>query len=77
MKNNKRDPRVKFVQLAESRVNSAIRTIRLIGNLSNQSSYTYSDKDVEKIFRSLEEELKIARLRFKSGTKKEGSSFKL
>ena len=56
-----------FVRLAEKRVNNAIKTLRLIGNLSNRSNYSYSDADVEKIFRSLERELKNARARFERG----------
>jgi hypothetical protein len=56
-----------FVRLAEKRVNNAIKTLRLIGNLSNKSNYSYTDEDVNKIFRSLERELKNARLRFESG----------
>jgi len=56
-----------FVRLAEKRVNNTIKTLRLIGNLSNRSNYSYTDEDVSKIFRSLERELKNARVRFKNG----------
>lgn len=69
--------RDKFVRLAESRVNSLIKTIRLLGNLSNRSNYSYADKDVEKIFRSIEKELKDARSRFRTGGKSDDSIFKL
>lgn len=66
-----------FVRLAESRVNNAIKTLRLIGNLSNRSNYSYSDTDVEKIFRTLERELKNARSRFESGKRAEVPAFTL
>ncbi len=56
--------REKFVRLANKRVNSAIKTIRLIGNLSNKSNYSYSTEDVEKIFRALQEELRSAKSKF-------------
>lgn len=69
--------REKFVRLAEARVNSLIKTIRLVGNLSNRSNYSYSDKDVDKIFRSIEQELKDAKARFRSGGKSDDSVFKL
>lgn len=69
--------RERFVDLAEKRVNSAIRTIRLIGNLSNKSNYSYTSKDVDKIFRALDKELKLAKSRFEAGAGKEKSLFKL
>ncbi len=64
-----RDKRAKFVELAESRVNRAIKDLRLIGNLSNRSAYEFSDDDVKKMFRALQKELDGARSRFS----KEGS----
>ncbi len=69
--------RDKFVRLAESRVNNLIKTIRLLGNLSNRSNYSYSDKDVDMIFRSIEKELKEAKARFRTGGKSDDSVFKL
>ena len=59
-----RDKRKKFVELAEARVNRAIRNIRLIGNLSNRGSYKYSEKDAREIFKALQKELDAAKSRF-------------
>ena len=59
-----RDKRKKFVELAEARVNRAVRDIRLIGNLSNRGSYEYSEKDVREIFKALQKELDAAKSRF-------------
>jgi hypothetical protein len=56
--------REKFVRLANNRVTKAINSIRIIGNLSNRSNYSYTDGDVEKIFRALNNELKACRQRF-------------
>ena len=50
-------PRDKFIRLATKRVNNAIKTIQLLGNLSNTSNYSYTHKDVEKIFKALDEEI--------------------
>ncbi|MCG7984685.1 MAG: hypothetical protein JAY90_18285 [Candidatus Thiodiazotropha lotti] len=69
--------RDKFVRLAESRVNNLIKTIRLLGNLSNKSNYSYTDKDVDKIFRSVEKELKDARAQFRTGGTSDDSVFTL
>ena len=56
--------RERFVHLAEARTRKAIKLIRLIGNLSNQSNYSYSGEDIDKIFRTLRKELKAAQDRF-------------
>lgn len=69
-----RDKRKKFIELAEARVNRAIKDIRLIGNLANKSAYNYSDEDTKKMFRALQKELDNARSRFggNGNTKEEG-----
>jgi hypothetical protein len=59
-----RDRRAKFVELANNRVNRALRDLRLIGNLSNRSAYEYTDEDVRKIVRALQKELDTVRNRF-------------
>ena len=45
--------REKFVRLAESRVNNALKQIQLISNLSNSYAYDYNKEDVELIIKSL------------------------
>ncbi len=72
-----RDKRAKFVELAESRVNRAMKDIRLIGNLSNRSAYAYNDDDVRKIFRSLQKELDVAKSRFGGETDVREEGFRL
>ena len=59
-----RDKRAKFVELANNRVNRALKDIRLIGNLSNRSAYEYTEEDVRKIVRALQREIETARSRF-------------
>jgi hypothetical protein len=54
----------KFVRLATNRVNAAIKTLQLIGNLSNRGTYHYTDKEVSKIFKTLQKELDTAKARF-------------
>lgn len=62
--------REKFVQLANSRVNKAIKAIQLIGNLSNRSNYDYTEEDVNKIFRALSDEMASCKRRFELASKK-------
>ena len=57
--------RAKFVELAEKRVQKTIKSMRLIGNLSNKTNYSYEDADLKKIFTTLKKELEIEVLKNK------------
>ena len=59
------EKKIKFRELAEKRVNNAMKNIQLIGNLSNTRAYEYDDEEVKKIFKSLKEEISIAESKFK------------
>jgi hypothetical protein len=72
-----RDKRGKFIELAEARVNRAIRDIRLIGNLANRGAYEYGEDDVKKVFRALQKELDSARARFTGDTGGRDNEFRL
>ena len=72
--NSNRD---KFVTLAEKRVTRAIKDLRLIGNLSNRSNYSYTDEDARKILRALARELKSLKQRFDARGETEEIIFKL
>ena len=74
MKEGKED---KFKRLAESRVNKIIKLTRLLGNLSNRRNYKYDEKEIEKIFSALQQEIRIAKQRFKSESDIEDKPFKL
>ena len=51
--------------------------LRLIGNLSNQSAYEYTENDIRKIFRALQREVEAARSRFGETSRRSDSDFKL
>ena len=72
-----RDRRKKFIQLAEARVNRAIKDVRLIGNLANRSAYQYSDDDTKRIFRAIQKEIDAARSRFNGDAGGKDSEFRL
>ena len=61
-----------FKRLAENRTNKIIDMLHLLGNLSNTSNYSYSEKQVETIFSAIEQELEVQKNRFvtKQETKK-------
>lgn len=77
MVDNLESDREKFVRLATSRVNKALESIRIVGNLSNRSNYSYTEADIERIFRALQSELKVCRQRFSTEALDEKLSFKL
>ena len=69
--------RKKFVDLAEKRVKRALKDLKLIGNLSNKSNYTYSDEDAKKIYKVLQNALNEVKARFESKGEEGGIEFKL
>ena len=73
----KADRRKKFVDLAEKRVSKALRDLKLIGNLSNRSNYSYTQEDSQKIVKALRRGVDECRARFEQGGKDEDEVFKL
>lgn len=69
--------RERFVILAEKRVSRTIKDLRLIGNLSNRSNYSYTERDIEAIIRTLQRELNRTKERFYANTKEAEQTFKL
>ena len=59
-----------FVRLAEARTNKALKSIELIGNLSNRSSYEYSQTQVDAIFSALQSAVSTQKSKFKNSSKK-------
>lgn len=64
----------KFKELAEKRVKMTTDCLRKIKNLSNKTNYHYTDKDVEKIFSHLEQELINTKNSFSQAAKEDGFS---
>ena len=48
----------KFKRIAEARTLRILNDLRLLGNCANMSVYSYTHQDVNKIFSTLEKELK-------------------
>ena len=69
--------RDKFVKLAEARTNNALKQIKLIGNLSNRGNYSFTEKDVDKIYNTLQKEIKTMKDRFSNSSNSSKNSFKL
>ena len=69
--------REKFVILADKRVSRALKDIKLIGNLSNRTNYTYSEKDVKKITLALRKAIEEMKTRFDDNGDSSAEGFKL
>jgi len=69
--------RHKFVELAQKRVNRALKDIKLIGNLSNRSNYSYTDDDAKKIYKALQSAVNDLKARFDRKGDETEVSFKL
>lgn len=54
----------RFKRVAERRTDMILKIIRILGNCSNKSSYQYSDEEVTRIFRAIEEQLRLTKARF-------------
>jgi hypothetical protein len=52
-----RDKAEKFVELANKRVNRALKDMQLIENLANRQNYEYTEDQAKKIIRALQQEV--------------------
>ena len=69
--------REKFVRIAEARTNKILNMIQLLGNCSNTSMYEYTQKDVNKIFNAIQNELDAAKKKYEKQDSQKGTKFTL
>lgn len=69
--------RGKFVELAEKRVNRAIKDLQLIGNLANRHNYQYTQRDADSIIGALEAELRTLKAKFRDQPENRRGEFRL
>ena len=62
--NRNESKKEKFIILAEARTNKILNMMRLLGNCSNKNNYEYTEQDIQKIFNTLERELKNTKAKF-------------
>jgi hypothetical protein len=60
------EKREAFRRLAEKRTNAVLEKIRVLSNCANPYAYAYTQEDVNKIFKAIEQELKLARAKFQA-----------
>jgi hypothetical protein len=54
-----------FRRLATQRTNAVLERLRILGRCANRQSYEYDSEDVNKIFRTIEIELRDVKAKFK------------
>jgi len=67
--NNKEARKQRFKRVATRRTNEILNRIRILGNCSNKSAYSYSEEDIKKIFSAIEGELRSTKVKFVSRKK--------
>ncbi|MBX3648306.1 MAG: hypothetical protein KF766_11630 [Rhodocyclaceae bacterium] len=72
-----RDKTAKFVELANKRVNKALKDIRLISNLANRQNYEYTEDQARKIVKALQQEVDILKQNFMTTAESNTNVFKL
>lgn len=61
----------RFKRLAKQRGEKTLKDIQLLGNLSNRNNYEFFDLEVNRLFGTIEDELRATKARFKSNKKRE------
>ena len=74
---NMKNREKKFIELAEKRMTHLIKQIKLVGNLANKSNYIYTDKQANKIIKTLNDELNDVKQKFRNGKNNKQTKFKL
>jgi hypothetical protein len=64
--NKKEDRTTRFKRVAQRRTENILNSFRILGNCSNKSTYQYNEEDIAKIFRAIEEQLRITKMKFRS-----------
>ena len=75
--NRNESKKEKFIRLAEARTNKILNMMRLLGNCSNKNNYEYTEQDIQKIFNTLERELKNTKAKFNTREENKDDKFTL
>jgi len=68
--NDNETPEERFKRIATVRTNTVLDRIRILGNLSNRQMYSYSEEDINKIFSTINKQLREVRAKFNSQKQK-------
>jgi hypothetical protein len=63
------EKQTRFKRLASHRTNEVLDKLRILGNCADRRSYAYTDEEIDKIFRAIDEQAKIVKAKFKKPKK--------
>lgn len=63
--------RERFKRLATYRTNEVLRKLRILGHCANRSAYSYTEKEISKIFSEIERKIKEVKSKFHFPKEKE------
>ena len=69
--------KIRFITLANKRVNKALKQISLVNNLSNKNNYEYTKDEVKQIIEALENEIKKCKDSFENQLKEKKEKFSI
>jgi hypothetical protein len=67
----------KFIAIGNRRVKNILKNLNGIKNLSNKSTYTYTDSQVDRIFNAIDEKIKDVKNSFAAKSEKKTEDFSL
>ena len=67
--NKDETPNEKFKRLSARRATNVLRSLKILGNLSNTSNYNYSVEEVEKMFKAIQSQLDNTHRKFEIGAR--------
>jgi len=56
--------RERFKRLATYRTNEVLKKLKVLSNCANRSAYTYTEKEINKIFSEIDRKVKEVRAKF-------------
>lgn len=56
--------RERFKRLGTQRTNSVLQRLKVLGNCSNRSAYTYTEEEINKIFSEIERRVRETKAKF-------------
>lgn len=66
---SEKEKAARFKRLASHRTNEVLDRLRILGNCADRRSYAYTEEEIDKIFRAIDEQSKIVKAKFKKPKK--------
>jgi len=61
---SEKEKRERFKRLATYRTNEVLKRLKVLGNCSNRSTYSYSREEINKIFSEIDKKVKEMKAKF-------------